>query len=271
MLPFTVLISVYAPEKPEHLQTALESIWNQQTLRPSEIVLVKDGPLTQELDEVIDRFKSGAPAKIISLDHNYGLGYALAYGLGYCTHELVARMDSDDIAFPDRFERQIRLMQDNPGIDISGTSIAEFHNNTDEVCSYRRLPSRFSDIQSFARKRNPLNHMTVLFRKTAVMEAGNYRPFYGYEDYYLWIRMILNGSRIENLPEELVYARVGNDMYARRHGIRYFSQELRLQKELVRMDFINHWEYFRNIVLRAFPRLFPVWGLKLVYRYLRKV
>lgn len=112
--------------------------------------------------------------------------------------------------------------------------------------------------------------MTVLFKKSAVLDAGNYQPFFGYEDYYLWIRMLQNGSVIENIPEELVYARVGNNMYARRHGFRFFRQELRLQKELLRIDFLNNGEYFRNIILRAFPRLFPVWGLKLVYKFLHK-
>ena len=269
-MSFSVLISVYDKENPEHLKAALESIWNKQTLRPSEIVLVKDGILTPELDEVIDQFQSIAPLKICKLDKNVGLGHALAKGLNLCSNELVARMDSDDISFPDRFEKQIRLMTEQPELDISGTNIAEFHNQGDQVCSHRRLPSQFSEIQSFAKKRNPLNHMTVLFKKSAVIDAGNYLPFFGYEDYYLWIRMLRNGSMIGNIPEDLVFARVGNDMFARRHGMRFFRQELRLQKELMQMDFLSQWEYLRNIFLRAFPRLFPVWGLKLVYKFLHK-
>lgn len=268
MPPFTVLISVYALEKPEHLQAALESIWDQQTLSPTEIVLVKDGPLTPALDEVIDWFKSRAPVKIISLDHNYGLGYALAHGLEYCTHELVARMDSDDLSNPERFEKQIRLMTDQPELDISGTNIAEFSSSPDQIRSYRRLPSKFSEIKIFSKKRNPLNHMTVVFKKSAVLNAGNYLPFFGYEDYYLWIRMLQNGSKIANLSENLVLARVGNDQLARRHGMRYFHQELKLQKELFQINFLNRWEYCRNLFLRALPRLFPLWGLKLVYKFI---
>ncbi len=270
LMNFSVLISVYDKEDPEHLRIALESIWSKQTVRPTEIVLVKDGILTPELDKVIDHFNSIAPLKICKLDENHGLGYALAFGLNACSNELIARMDSDDISGSERFEKQVRLMTDHPELDISGTNIAEFHNCMDKVCSHRRLPSQFSEIQEFARRRNPLNHMTVFFKKSAVIGAGNYQPFFGYEDYYLWVRMLRNGSRIGNIPEDLVFARVGNNMFARRHGVRFFRQELRLQKELLSIDFLNQWEYFRNIFLRAFPRLFPVWGLKLVYKFLHK-
>ena len=161
-------------------------------------------------------------------------------------------------------------MTEHPEFDILGTDIAEFHNQGDVVCSHRRLPSSFPEIKGFAKRRNPLNHMSVIFKKSAVIAAGNYQPFFGYEDYYLWIRMLRNGSMIGNIPEDLVLARVGNNMFARRHGIRFFKQELRLQKELLQMDFLSHWEYFRNVFLRAFPRLFPVWGLKLVYKFLHK-
>lgn len=267
---FSVLISVYDKENPAYLEAALASIWNQQTLKPAEIVLVKDGMLTPELDRVIERFRLIAPLKICQLDKNVGLGHALAKGLSLCTNELVARMDSDDISCPDRFEKQIRLMTEHPEIDISGTNIAEFHNHTDSVCSHRRLPSQLSEIRRFAKKRNPLNHMTVLFKKSAVLGAGNYHPFFGYEDYYLWIRMLQNGFVIGNIPENLVLARVGNDLIARRHGYLFFRQELRLQKKLLRMRFLNRREYLRNIIFRAFPRLFPVWGLKLVYKFLHK-
>jgi len=270
LMNFSVLISVYDKENPEYLKAALESIWNKQTLRPSEIVLVKDGILTPELDLVIEQFNSIAPLKICRLDQNVGLGNALSIGLNLCTYELIARMDSDDISCSERFEKQIGQMKANPDLDILGTNITEFHNQTDKACSHRRLPTQLADIKCFAKKRNPLNHMTVLFKKSAVIDAGNYKPFFGYEDYYLWIRMLRNGSKIANIDEDLVFARVGNNMFARRHGLRFFKQELRLQKELLQMDFLNNWEYSRNIFFRALPRLFPVWGLKLVYKFLHR-
>jgi glycosyltransferase involved in cell wall biosynthesis len=267
---FSVLMSVYDKEKPEHLKAALESIWNTQTLLPSEIILVEDGVLTSELDEVIHQFQSIAPLKICKLDKNVGLGHALAKGLNLCSNELVARMDSDDISSSDRFEKQIRQMIDHPELDILGTNIAEFNIHKDKICSKRRLPSQLSEIKSFAKIRNPLNHVTVLFKKSAVIRAGNYKPFIGYEDYYLWIRMLQKGSKFGNISEDLVFVRVGNNMFARRHGMQFFKLELKLQKELLRIDFLNNWEYLRNIFLRALPRLFPVWGLKLVYKFLRK-
>jgi glycosyltransferase involved in cell wall biosynthesis len=203
--------------------------------------LVKDGLLTSELNEVIDQFRLIAPLKVCPLEKNYGLGYALGIGLNLCTHELVARMDSDDISCPQRFETQIKIMEEHPEFDILGTNIAEFENFTDQICSYRRLPSNFLEIKEFARKRNPLNHQTVIFRKSAVLHAGNYKPFFGYEDYYLWIRMLNNGSIISNVKENLVFVRIGKNMFARRHGILFFKQELKLQKELLRMDFLNNW------------------------------
>ncbi len=267
-MKFSVLISVYNKERPEFLNAALESIWNNQTLRPSEIVLVEDGILTPDLEKVIEKFGTIAPLKILKLDRNDGLGYALAKGLNLCSNELIARMDSDDIAAPHRFEKQLKYMTDHPEIDISGTNIGEFHESVDKISSYRKLPYRSDDILHFAKKRNPLNHVTVIFRKTSIIKAGGYRPFHGYEDYYLWIRMIQNGSLIGNIPENLVFARIGNNMFARRRGIKLFSQELRLLKEMRRIQFITQAEYYKNLFFRALPRLFPVWGIKIVYRIL---
>jgi glycosyltransferase involved in cell wall biosynthesis len=270
MIKFSVLIAVYEKENPDFLKLALESIWFQQTLQPSEIVLVCDGQLTSELNQVIDVFKLNAPLQVFKLDKNRGLGNALAQGLNICSNELVVRMDSDDISAPDRFEKQLKYMTDHPEIDVSGTNIAEFTGSIDEICSYRRLPSQLDEILQFAKKRNPLNHMTVIFRKTAVMNAGNYQPFYGYEDYYLWIRMLQNRSLIGNIPENLVFARIGNNMHSRRRGIKLFNQELKLLREFVRIRFLTNGEYYKNLLLRAFPRLFPVWGIRIVYKILHR-
>ena len=265
---FSVLISVYDKEDPEHLRIALESIWSKQTLRPTEIVLVKDGILTPELDKVIDHFNSIAPLKICKLDENHGLGYALAFGLNVCSNELIARMDSDDISGSERFEKQVRLMTDHPELDISGTNIAEFHNCMDKVCSHRRLPSQFSEIQNFARRRNPLNHMTVILRKDAVLTSGNYVTIHGYEDYYLWVRMLNDKIKIVNLPEIMVYARI-KDIYAKRRGIKLFIIEFELQKKILQIGFINKLNFISNIFFRALPRLLPAGCLKLVYKYIR--
>jgi glycosyltransferase involved in cell wall biosynthesis len=267
---FSVLVAVYHREDPNHFRTALNSIWDSQILKPSEIVLVKDGPLSPELNLVIEQFRKQAPLKVHSLEKNYGLGIALAEGINICSNELIARMDSDDISAPDRFSVQVQFMASNPEIDISGTDIAEFNNNAGEFCSYRKLPTQINDLKKFARRRNPLNHMTVIFKKSAVIRAGNYKPFPGYEDYLLWIKMLQQGSKIANIPKILVYARIGNNMYSRRQGYIFYKQELLLQKEFKQIGYIKNIDYCVNIFLRALPRLFPIWGLKLVYKFLRK-
>lgn len=267
---FSVLIPVYFKENAIYLEEALKSIWENQSYKPSEIVIVKDGPLSNTLDQVIIDYSKKAPLKIISLDRNYGLGIALAKGLEACSNDIVARMDSDDIAMPDRFEKQVIFLANHPKYDIVGSNIAEFNQSTNDIVSYRKLPEQADKIVLFAKRRNPMNHMTVVFRKTAIFRAGNYVPFPGYEDYYLWVRMILKGSTFYNLQENLIMARVGNDMLARRQGITFFRQELKLQRKFYQIGLLNSYEYLLNILLRTIPRLFPIWGLKYIYKFLRR-
>lgn len=268
MPSFSVLIAVHIVEVPSRLKMALESIWDNQSLKPAEIILVKDGPLTKDLDNVILEFKENAPLKVIALASNHGMGYAFARGLEHCSLELVARMDSDDLSKPDRFEKQIRFMKEHPDVDIVGANIEEFDDQPEEIRSHRRLPSTFSKLITFSKLRCPFNHMTVVFKKSSVLSAGNYQPVRIYEDYFLWAKMIQNGAVIANIPEYLVVARFDDSQLVRRHGNYIFKQELKLQKELLNINFLNKWEYSRNVVLRAFPRLFPFWAFKLVYKVL---
>jgi hypothetical protein len=177
-------------------------------------------------------------------------------------------MDSDDISKPDRFEKQVKFMLEHPEVGVLGTFIAEFISTINNIVSYRKLPIKYSDIIFFAKKRNPLNHMTVIFRKKAVITAGNYVAFYGYEDYYLWVRILKKNITIVNLPDVLVYARI-NNIYGKRRGLTLFAFELKLQKEFLRLGFTNNFNFLYNIIFRALPRLLPVGGLKLVYKYLR--
>jgi len=267
-IDFSVLISVYSKENPDHLREALNSIWDEQFLKPSEIVLVKDGPLTDDLEKIVEQFSQKAPLKIHILATNCGLGVALAEGLKVCSCNLVARMDSDDISMPDRFEKQVRFMSEHPEIGVSGTYIAEFETTINNIVSYRKLPTEYSDIQYFAKRRNPLNHMTVIFKKDAVLSAGNYITVHGYEDYYLWVRMLNNNIKIVNLPEVMVYARI-KDIYAKRRGIKLFTIEFELQKKILGIGFINKLNFISNIFFRALPRLLPVGCLKLVYKFIR--
>lgn len=270
MTNFSVLISVYFKENSSFFERALSSIWDGQTLQPTEIIIVKDGELTPELDRVLIAFSKKAPVKVVALSKNVGLGEALAIGLNACSFELVARMDSDDIAIANRFENQINYLIEHPSVSLISSQIAEFDNIPTNTKSIRRVPIDHNAIVRFSKTRNPMNHMAVVFHKSAVESVGGYLPFLGYEDYYLWVRMLKAGFQAYNHPEVLIYARTGNNMLARRQGFIFFKQELKLQFELKRIEHINSVQLFRNIILRALPRLFPIFGLKMVYNFLRK-
>lgn len=272
-LKFSVLMSVYYKENPEYLKLALDSVINQ-TLRPDEIVLVQDGKLTNALYEVIETFVNKNPKlfKIVPLENNVGLGEALKIGVENCTFDLIARMDTDDIARSDRFERQIEFFENHNDIDIVGSWISEFENDPNKIIAYRQLPTSHSDIYKFGQFRCPLNHMTVVYKKDAVLSSGNYKPFKNIEDYYLWGRMLKNGCKFANIPECLVNVRAGNAMLQRRANLTYFfNSEFPLHTEFYKMQFINQKQYLRNIVTKFLLRAMPMWAMSLIYKkFLRK-
>ena len=272
-LKFSVLMSVYYRENPEWFKTALDSVINQ-TLQPNEIVLVEDGKLTEELYQVIDEYKSKFPNlfNIVPLEKNSGLGEALRVGVLNCSNELIARMDTDDIARNDRFEKQIEFLEGNPDIDVVGSWISEFENNPDEIISYRQVPTESDEIYKFGQFRNPLNHMTVMFKKNPILDIGNYQPMLYMEDYYLWSRLLNKGHKISNIGECLVNVRAGNAMYKRRANLKYFfNSEFPLQKEFLKMHYISFGQYFRNIISKFFLRAIPKWAMALIYqKFLRK-
>lgn len=264
-MKFSVLISSYCKDNPAELALALKSIWDDQTRKPDEIVIVKDGPLTEELDSVIDGFAQTAPVKIVPLPQNRGLGLALAEGVTQCTHELIARMDGDDISRHDRFEKQFAFMEQNPEIAICGGVIREFVDSPGNVVGTRSLPLSDKEIRTFCKWRSPFNHVTVMFRKSAVLEAGNYQHFLSYEDYWLWARILQNNFKAANLPDVLVDVRAGEDMLKRRKGWRFFTAEINLAQKLHAIGILNKSEMLRNIMLRATVRLMPGWLLSRVY------
>ena len=255
---FSVLISVYYKEKNEYLQEAIESLLFQ-TQPPSQIVLVKDGPLTEDLEELIHNFckNNRELFTIVEFPTNQGLGIALREGLKYCKYELVARMDGDDICHKERFSKQLKCFEKNPDLDIVGSAIAEFSESKEKIISERKMPLKHDEISEFARKRNPYNHMTVMFRKQAVLQAGNYEDFLWFEDYFLWVKMLINGCHAENLEESLVYARTGDLMFERRGGIAYAKQELLLQKKFLKMGFVSFERFTINCLIRLTSRILP--------------
>ncbi|AGK55730.1 glycosyltransferase [Bacillus sp. 1NLA3E] len=255
---FSVLMSVYFKEKPEFLKEAIDSML-KQTLKPNEIVIVLDGELTNELYGLLDEYKNKFPTlfKYVQLDKNMGLGKALEIGINECSNDLIARMDSDDICHPERFERQINFMKNNPEVKVLGSWIGEFDEDPGKIESIRKVPSSYEEIKRYARTRCPVNHMTVVYWKDAVLKAGSYQTLMWNEDYFLWGRMLNNNMKFMNIPEVLIYARAGADMFNRRGGLKYFESEVKLQKEFLKMHFIDKQTFLRNILMRGFVRVLP--------------
>lgn len=268
---FSVLMSIYCKEKSEHFHRSMRSIWDEQSVRPDEIILVLDGQLTQELYEAIDYWKAKLKSilKIVLLDQNVGLGDALNEGIKYCSHELIARMDTDDISMPYRFERQLEVFE-NCDVDICGGWVAEFDRDENKIVSYRKVPERHCEVTRFAKKRNPMNHPTVMFKKSAVERAGGYQKMMWFEDYYLWVRMILTGAKFYNLQEVLLKMRAGEGLFERRRGLNYAKKEIELQKIFLKVGFINYFEFARNVVVRSSIRVMPRKIVRLAYRLLRR-
>ncbi|HOG20165.1 MAG TPA: glycosyltransferase [Salinivirgaceae bacterium] len=264
--PFSVLISVYYKENPSYFSKALESVVEKQTLRPSEVVLVKDGPLTPELEKVIDHFKPKHQTlfKIIGLNKNMGLGLALREGLINCTYSIVARMDSDDISLPERFEKQMKVMT-GKNVDVVGCNTLYYETNTKRFIGIKKNPETMNEILQYAKRRSPLSHVTVMFRKDSVLSAGSYcnQPYF--EDYWLWIRMLTKGMQFYSIQEPLVVVRYNNDMVTRRGGRKYLLQELEFLKRANKIGFLSHREKLISMLIRTPVRLLPCLLRKWIY------
>ena len=268
----SVLISVYKSEYPEYFDRALVSIWDDQLVKPDEIVLVIDGPIGSDLEEVINKWKIKLSKKLITvkLEKNVGLGNALAHGLKKCKSNYIARMDSDDISIPERFKLQKEYIQQNPNIDCLGSSVREFHKNL-IFTGERKVPRKDSDIKKFSKYRNPINHPTVIFKKLSVIESGGIRECHGFEDYYLWIRMIKNNCKFHNLQKNLVLMRSGVGQTKRRRGLDYFKKELIFLKKALAIKHINYFDFVNIMLIRAPVRLLPLWFANILYKLIRGV
>lgn len=250
MLKFSVLMSVYDNEKPENLSQSLKSLANQ-TVAPEEVILVEDGPISDELIKVIDWFKSESSLKIrsVSIENNVGLGTALAIGSKYVKTNLIARMDTDDICLPNRFEQQLNEFANNDNLAIVGGQIAEFIDSTDNIVGYRKVPLNDSEIRKFAKLRSPFNHPTVMMKKDVLDRAGGYQKFISLEDYHLWVRfLLLKDISVRNIPDVVLYMRGDENMYRRRGGIKYFFNYVKLRFTFWRWHFINFFEMMIGII-----------------------
>lgn len=247
MEKYSVLMSLYKKEKPEYLRLAIDSMLNQ-TVKPDEIVLVEDGPLTDELYAVLDEY--GDKLTRVRNEKNLGLGLALNVGLKVCRNELVARMDTDDISKPERCEVQLHYFEQHPETDIVGGDIAEFIGDETNIIGKRMVPQTNAEIREYMKKRCAFNHMSVMYKKTAVGAAGGYQDWFWNEDYYLWIRMWLNGAVFGNTGTVLVNVRTGEEMYQRRGGKKYFKSEKGLQDYMLEHRMIGFGTYAMNVSKR---------------------
>lgn len=249
-MKFSVLTSVYKNDAPGPFRDALDSTINQ-TCPPDEIVLVRDGQVPAELQEVIDEYVSRYPELFtyIPFEENGGLGNALRTGLERARNELVARMDSDDICVPDRFEAQLDFFEKNPDASLVSGNIAEFTDTIEAIIDYRIVPTTHEEIVERLKSRSPFNHQTVMFKKDDVLKAGNYESFYLFEDWYLWVRMYLAGCKFGNLDKILCYARITN-LSARRGGMKYYKSCKRLLKFMKKNKIIGFFKYMKIKTVR---------------------
>ena len=267
-------MSVYKKEKPDFLNESLQSVFSQ-TLPANEVILVEDGPLTEELNSVITKFKEQEPTlKVIRLSQNMGLGSALNEGLKHCSHEYVARMDSDDICFPERFEKQINYLRKHPDIDVIGCWTKEFHVDNQGnkiITSLKRFPNTVWENIKYCTKRCPVEHPAVIFKKEAVLAAGGYQHCYLFEDYHLWARMFVNGCKFYNLQEPLLFFRMSNESFVRRGGYKYAINEYRTLKIFRNIGFLTNKEFYFAVITRFPVRIMPNSIRKLIYtKLLRK-
>ena len=269
---FSVLMSIYSKENPAFFDLSLNSILCEQTIIPNEFVLVCDGPLNEELEKVIEKYLILYPdiLKIYRLEENGGLGEALQYGLTKCSNELVARADSDDICVNNRFEIQLKYFEEHPETDILGGNINEFQNSINERKKHiKKMPTTCKKIYKFAKYRSPLNHPTVMFKKSVVLAVGSYIKLPLMEDYYLWMRLICNNRVLNNINQILVHTRVGNGRIERRSAVSLENYKFVLNY-MYEQKFINKFEKKLNILIRTSFSRSPKWAKKVFYYITRK-
>ena len=248
-------MSVYQYDDAKFFEHALQSI-EANSIRPVDFVLVCDGTLTNELNRVIKDYGKRLSINVLRLPHNIGLGLALQTGINHCLYDWIARFDADDMCFSDRFAKQIAYIEDNPDIDVVGGQIIEFANAPDEINAHKKtVPTKHEQIYDYAKSRNPMNHMTVMFKKSAVLAVGSYQHAPLYEDYDLWVRMLMKGFKFANIDEVVVHVRAGHNMYRRRGGLSYANQEILMQTKFYKLGFIPYGQMLKNLMIRVPIRL----------------
>lgn len=257
-MEFSVLMSIYYKENTDYLRQCLDSLVSQ-TVMPTEIVIVKDGPLTDGLESVFSEYvaKNEGLYKFVPLEINHGLGFALAEGVKNCSYELIARMDTDDISRKDRFEIQLKEFESDPDLDICGSHIEEFEGDVTNIVAKRTVPLEDAAIKKYQKKRDGFNHVSVMFKKSAVLKAGNYQSCLLMEDTFLWANMFMTGAKGKNVDDSLVFVRIGKDMYERRGGFAYYKKYKAGRKRVRQTGFIGFWDYHTSLVVQFIVAMMP--------------
>ncbi|KAA0443627.1 MAG: glycosyltransferase [Candidatus Thioglobus sp.] len=266
---FSVLISIYQHEIADYFDRAMRSIWDEQTIKPNEIVLVLDGPLTSELYKSADNWKTklGNLLNIVVIENYVGTGSALNAGLKQCRYELVAKMDADDISLKNRFAKQLDIF-DSQSVDIVGGWVGEFYSDEKAIHAYRKLPEQHQNIIRFAKKRCPMNHPTVMYKKSVILDSGGYPNTVFFEDYLIYIKAAINGAQFYNIQEPLVNMRTINHLN-RRRGWHYAIKDCRTQINIFQLGFISFFELIRNISVRFTIRILPKTIVGILYKKIR--
>lgn len=272
-MDYSVLMSVYKSEKAEYLRIAMNSMWNQ-TVPTNDFVLMCDGPLTDELDAVIEEMQSAHPdtLQVIRFEKNGGLGHALQVGVKECKNDLIARMDSDDISRPERCEKELAVFAAHPELSIVGSVIEEFTEIEPgatvptAINAKRVVPEKSKDIVTFAKQRNPFNHPSVMYKKADVLAAGNYQDVRYMQDYYLWTHMLITGFKGYNIQEPLVWMRADSNLFKRRSGKLYRDIQLNLFKYMKDQGFISNTQYVKSCILRVGSSMAPNWLRQFMFK-----
>ncbi|MBR1581763.1 MAG: glycosyltransferase [Bacilli bacterium] len=265
-IKFSVLMSLYIKDKPLILKEALDSIINQ-TIVPSEIVIIEDGPISEEVENLLFKYRTNYRdlIKVYAYKENKGLGYALNFGINKCENEIIARMDSDDISVTDRFEKELnKLIEDN--LDMVGSNCIEFIDSISNVASNRTMPETNEEIYKYAKKRNPFIHPSMMFKKSLILKAGNFRSVHLCEDYDMWFRCFLENAKCYNIQENLVFMRVSKDFYKRRGGLKYYKSVKSCLKNMKKAKFITTGEYLKTIIPRFIVYLAPNFIREMFYK-----
>lgn len=255
---YSVLMSVYRKERPDFLRQSMQSIYDQ-TVPTNDFVLVCDGPLTKGLEDVINEMqeKFGKRLRIICNEENHGLGHCLRTGIPECKNDLIARMDSDDVSKKDRCEKELAVFVRHPNYSAVGSLVGDFKETPDKLDSIRKVPETNDEIIKFVKWRSPMNHPSVMFRKKDILTVGNYPEVRNCQDWYLWTNLLMNGYKLFNVQEVLVYMREDDTTFKRRSGLRYFRIQKQLYKKMRKAKFISAPQYVVAVSVRFCSALAP--------------